>query len=97
MNQDIYLKNNIGSKYFNTKIYEKDKIKINKIINNIFISLDSEKDTFHSLSTKLNLDFKYSDLTKFNKYKSVVLIGIGGSALSAKAILYQNLEILLKL
>ena len=86
MNQDIYLKNNIGSKYFNTKIYEKDKIKINKIINNIFISLDSKKDTFHSLSTKLNLDFKYSDLTKFNKYKSVVLIGIGGSALSAKAI-----------
>ena len=86
MNKDIYLKNNIGPKYFNTKIYEKDKKKINKIINNIFISIDSKKDAFHSLSTKFDFGFKYSDLIKFNKYKSVILIGIGGSALSAKAI-----------
>ena len=86
MNKDIYLKNNIGPKYFNTKIYEKDKKKINKIIKNIFISIDSKKDAFHSLSTKFDFGFKYSDLIKFNKYKSVILIGIGGSALSAKAI-----------
>ena len=86
MSKNIYLKNNIGSNYFNKFLYSKDKKKIKKIINNIFSSLSEKKDTFHSLSKKLNLNFKYSELLKFNKYKSVILIGIGGSVLGAEAI-----------
>ena len=86
MSKNIYLKNNIGSNYFNKFLYSKDKKKIKKIINNIFSSLSEKKDTFHSLSKKFNLNFKYSELLKFNKYKSVILIGMGGSALGAKAL-----------
>ena len=86
MSKNIYLKNNINSRYFNKSIYLKDKIKINKIINNIFISLDNSKDTFHSLSKKFNFKFKHSQLIKFNKYKSFIIIGMGGSVLGSKAI-----------
>jgi glucose-6-phosphate isomerase len=86
VSKNIYLKNNINSRYFNKSIYLKDKIKINKIINNIFISLDNSKDTFHSLSKKFNFNFKHSQLIKFNKYKSFIIIGMGGSVLGSKAI-----------
>ena len=86
MSKNIYLKKRINSRYFNKSLYPKDKIKLNKIIDNIFTSLDDKKDIFHSLSKKFNFNFKYSELTRFNKYKFVVLIGIGGSASGAKAI-----------
>ena len=86
MNKNIYLKNSIGSKYFKKKLYKKNKIKLTKIINNISSTLDFKKDVFHSLSKKFNLNFKRSELLKFNKYKSVILIGIGGSVLGAEAI-----------
>ena len=86
MKKNIYLKNNINQSYFNKDIYSTDKIKIKKIINNIFTSLNKKQDSFHSLSQKFNFNFKRSQLIKFNKYKTVILIGMGGSALGAKAL-----------
>jgi glucose-6-phosphate isomerase len=86
VSKNIYLKNSIGSSYFKKKLYSKNKIKLNKIINNIYTSLDERKDTFHSLSKKFNFNFKNSELLKFNKYRSVILIGMGGSTLGAQAI-----------
>ena len=86
MSKNINLKNNIGQKYFNKTEYSKDKIKINEIINNIFISLNSKKDALNSLSKKFELNFKHSQLIKFNKHKSVILIGMGGSTLGAQAL-----------
>ena len=86
MSKNLYLKNSISQNYFNKKTYSKDKIKLNKIINNISISLDDKKDAFHSLSKKFNFNFQHSDLLKFNKYKSIILIGMGGSALGAEAL-----------
>ena len=86
MSKNINLKNNISLSYFNRSLYLKDKIKLNKIINNILISLDNKKDTFHPFSKKFIFNFKNSELKKFNKYKSVILIGIGGSVLGAEAI-----------
>jgi glucose-6-phosphate isomerase len=86
VSKNINLKNNISLSYFNRSLYLKDKIKLNKIINNILISLDNKKDTFHPFSKKFIFNFKNSELKKFNKYKSVILIGIGGSVLGAEAI-----------
>ena len=86
MSKNIHLKNNIGTSYFNKKIYSKDKKKIKKIIDNIFISLDGKKNSYHSLSKKFNFNFKHSQLIKFNKYKFIILIGMGGSSLGAKAL-----------
>jgi len=86
VSKNIYSKSNISSSYFNKKVLLKDKKKINRIIDNIFISLDKKKDVFYTLSKKFNLSFNYSQFEKFNKYKSVILIGMGGSILGAEAL-----------
>ena len=86
MSKNIFLKNSIYKEYFKKNLYLKDKIKLNKIIKNIFNSLDGKKDTLHILSKKLKLNLNKSELKKFNNYKSVILIGMGGSALGAQAI-----------
>jgi glucose-6-phosphate isomerase len=86
VSKNIYLKNSISRSYFNKSLYTKDKIKLNKIINKILVSLDENNDAIHSLSKKFNLNFRTSELIKFNKFKSIILIGMGGSALGAEAI-----------
>jgi glucose-6-phosphate isomerase len=86
VSKNIHLKESISSKYFKKNLYKKDKIKLNGIVNNIFNLLDSKKDALHPLSKKFNLNYKNSKLVKFNKYEYVVLIGMGGSILGAKAI-----------
>ena len=86
MKKNINLKNVIGSRYFSKSFFKKDKAKLNKIINSILYSLDSKQDIFHSFSKSFNFNFKYSELKKFKKYKSIILIGMGGSSLGAEAI-----------
>ena len=86
MRKNIYLKKNISLSYFKKSLFSKDKIKLTNIIKNIFTSLDDKKDTFHSFSKKFDINFKILELKKFNNFKSVVIIGMGGSVLGAEAI-----------
>ena len=92
MSKTINLKNRITSPYFNKKFYSKDKKKLSKIVEDILFSLNNKKDTFHLLSKNFDLNFTYSELQKFNKFKSVIIIGMGGSCLGAEAIysFYKN-------
>jgi glucose-6-phosphate isomerase len=75
----------IKNSFFNKK---KNKIENLKKIDLIIKSILSKTDNniFHLLSKKFSLNFKTSNLKKFNKFKSVVVIGMGGSILGAKAI-----------
>ncbi len=91
MNRNILIKNNISKNYFNNNLYINDKKKIIKVIKNIFLNLDRKKNTLHVLSKKFDLNLSYSKLKKFKNLKSVILIGMGGSILGAKAI-YSFLE-----
>ena len=84
--KNLLLENSIDKKYFKINTYSRDKKKISKIIQNIYSSLDQKKDTFHILSEKFNLNFDKSICKIFLKYKSVVVIGMGGSVLGAQAI-----------
>ena len=84
--ENFLLENNISKSYFKKKLYVKDRTKLNRTIKNIYNNLDSEKDTLHILSKKFTLDFKEYNLKKFKKYKSIVLIGMGGSILGAHSI-----------
>ena len=84
--KDLFLENNINKTYFKNKLYLKDKLRLEKIIKDIYDNLDSEKNTFHLLSKKFILDFNKINLKKFLKYKTVVVIGMGGSVLGANAI-----------
>ena len=85
MSKNIKLKNSIRPGYFKKNLFSRDKIRLNKIINNIFTSLDYKKDAFHLFSKKFNFNFNYSKLVKFDKYKTIILIGMGGSSLGAQA------------
>jgi len=86
VSKNIYLKNSVGVNYFNKNLYSKDKVKLNSIVHKILFSIDNKKDALHLLSKKFYFNFKDSDLTKFKKYKSVVMIGMGGSILGSEAI-----------
>ena len=86
MKKNLDLKNNISKDYFSKSSYSKDKIKLNKIISDIYTSSNKSNSIFNIFHKKFDYNFKYSELLKFTKYKSVILIGMGGSSLGAKAI-----------
>ena len=80
------LENNICKNYYKKNIYQKDKIKVDKFIKDIHSNLDNKKNNFHALSKKFTLEFDKKNFKKFKKYKSVIVIGMGGSVLGAHAI-----------
>ena len=86
MSKNINFKNSLGPIYFNKNLYSSDKAKLKIILKNILLSLNYKKDVFHSFSKNFNFNFKYSEIIKFNKYKSIILVGMGGSVLGAEAI-----------
>jgi glucose-6-phosphate isomerase len=60
--------------------------KFDKIYANIKKDVGNSKKTLNILDKKFKLNFKIKDLRKFKKYKTIALIGMGGSILGAEAI-----------
>ena len=85
-NKKIIYKNFIQKKYLNLKLSRKLNNKYSDILKNIIKNLDITKDTFHSLSRKFNFNFKTKELSKFKKFKTIAIIGMGGSILGSEAI-----------
>ena len=86
MTKNLLIKNSISKNYFKNNLYLGDKIRLNKIIKNIFNRLDDNKNNLHILSKKLDLQLNQRTLKKFSKYKSVIVVGMGGSILGSQAI-----------
>ena len=84
--KNLVIKNSINKKYYKINLLLKDKIRLNKIIKNIYNNLDREKNTFHILSKKFILNFNKTKFAKFKKYEIIIIIGMGGSILGANAI-----------
>jgi len=87
-NKKIIYKNNIQNKYLNLILSRKLNKKYSHILKNIIDNLDNTKNTFHSLSKKFKFNFKTKDLYKFKKFKTIVIIGMGGSILGSEALYY---------
>jgi len=85
-NKKIIYKNNIQKKYLNLKFNHKLNKRYSNILKNIITNLDTTKDAFHSLSDKFKFNFKPKDLYKFKKFKTVAIIGMGGSILGSEAL-----------
>ncbi|MDC3104397.1 glucose-6-phosphate isomerase [Candidatus Pelagibacter bacterium] len=85
-NKKIIYKNFIQKNHLNSNLYNNLKKKFNKNFLSISQNQYIEKDVFHSLSKKFKFSFNVKDLKKFKKYKTVVLIGMGGSILGTEAI-----------
>ena len=73
--KNLILENNITKNYFKNNLYKKDKIKLNKLLKDIYNNLDNRKDTFHFLSRKFILKVNKDTLKKFEKYKSIIQYG----------------------
>ena len=83
---NLVYKNFIQSDYLKKKFNNKLNFSFSKIVEEINKNIDVKKDTFNLLSKYLKFNFNLKDLNKFKKYKSVVMIGMGGSILGAESL-----------
>ena len=82
----IIYKNFIQKKYLKVKLSKKLNKNFEKIIKNITLNLDNDKNIFHTLSKNFKLNFKLNDISKFKKFNNIAVIGMGGSILGVSAI-----------
>ena len=88
---NLNIKNNINLKKINNNFSKKIFEDFHDIFLNIKRDLQSENKTLSVLKKKFSFNFKISQLKKFTKYKTIVIIGMGGSILGTEAI-YNFLE-----
>ena len=91
ISNNLILKNNINLKKLKGVLSKK----FEKIFLNIEVDIENNKKTINILSNKFKFNFKTKDLKKFKKFKTIALIGMGGSILGAEAI-YNFLQKKLK-
>ena len=83
---NILFYSEIKIKSTNPSLLNKKKKNIEKNLDKIINNIKTKKNFYHSLSKKFKFNFKKKDLKKYQKYKTIVIIGMGGSVLGAKAI-----------
>ena len=81
MRNNLYLKNSISQKELNASSLINSSKKFEKIFLEIKSDVSKENKTLNVLSRKFSFNFKIKDLKKFNKYKKIAIIGMGGSIL----------------
>ncbi len=88
MKKNIIYKNFIHKKHLSSKLNNDLKKDFSNVIQKIKKNIKIPRDVFFSLNHKFNYSFNFKDLNKFKKFKTVVIIGMGGSILGPKAIYY---------
>tara|TARA_A100001011_G_C14267139_1_gene825211 strand:+ start:132 stop:1337 length:1206 start_codon:yes stop_codon:yes gene_type:complete len=83
----LYLKNSLQKKNIKKNL-SKDFL---KFFNELNSEIKNNNKTLNVLNKEFKLNFKLKDLKKFKKYKTIAIIGMGGSILGAEAI-YNFLE-----
>ena len=88
INKNIIFQNFIPKDLLNKKTEKKLKNDFESIRKNILNNLKNEKSFYSLFSDKFKLNFKIKDLDKFKKFKTIAILGMGGSILGSEAI-YQ--------
>ena len=85
-NINLLLKNNIKLK--NLKVGSSKVLlkKFDRIFLEISKDIKQSKKTINVLDNKFKFNFEIKDLERFKKFKTIALIGMGGSILGAEAI-----------
>ncbi len=86
---NVIYKNFIFKKYFNSRYQNSLKSKYSSILDKIIFNLDSSNNTLHSLSKEFRFNFKNHNLKRFRIFKTIVVIGMGGSILGSKSIYFS--------
>ncbi len=87
--KNLNIINNIQNEYFNNSLIKKLIKKNKKLEKKIFENINSENQTLNVLSRKYKFNFKIKELKKFLKFKTVAIIGMGGSILGSKSMYYM--------
>ena len=86
MIKNLLTSNNIQDKHLDKNVLKNLTKKFNKIIELINSDINYPEKTVNVLSKNFKFNFKNKDLQKFKKYKTIAIIGMGGSILGAEAI-----------
>ena len=84
-------KNFIQKEHIIKKLERKLFNKFEKIFYEIKRNLNNQTKIYNVLSKEYKFDFNLKDLKKFEKYNSIVIIGMGGSILGTNSI-YEFLK-----
>ena len=84
--KDLLTINNIQNKHLKKSLLRKYSKKYKKIISDVSFEIKNNNETLNILSKNFNFNFKIDDLNDFKKFKTIALIGMGGSILGAEAI-----------
>ena len=86
MSNNIFLKEHILSKKFEKKTLKFFSKKFDKIFFEIKSDLKNPKKTLNVLADNFKFNFNKKDLKKFKNFRSIAIIGMGGSILGVEAI-----------
>ena len=78
--------NNIQKKNLDSKSIKKFTKLFPKILSKLFTDINSSKKTLNILNRKFNFNFEFKDLEKFKSFKTIAIIGMGGSILGSEAV-----------
>ena len=88
---NLEIKDYIQKSHLNLKVGKKLHSKYKKVFYQINNKLKTPNQFFYLFNKNYKLSTKISDLKKFRKFNTVVLIGMGGSILGSEAI-YEYLK-----
>ena len=83
---NLSLRNHIQKKYLNSKSFKKLSFNFKKVISEIHRDINNNQQTLNILNKNFKFNFSVNNLKKFNKFKTITVIGMGGSILGAEAI-----------
>ena len=90
-NQNLVIRNYFFNKDIDNAYLSKISKKLKKSVQQINLEINNRNKNLNILRDKLSLNFNFNELKKFKKFKSIVIIGMGGSILGIEAI-FQFLE-----
>ena len=83
---NLYTINNIPKKYLRKNSSKKTTRVIEKLIKDIINEINNPKKTLNVLNKKFIFNFQQNNLKSFKQFKTIALLGMGGSILGAEAI-----------
>jgi len=86
ISKDLQIKDNIISKKLRINLTKQLSKKFDKIFLEVKNDVKNTHKTLNVLNKNYKFNFNIKDLKKFKKFKSIVIIGMGGSILGANAI-----------
>ena len=84
--KNLIYTDNIPNKFINRNKKNLLSRRFNKIFKELKSEIDNPSKTLNVLNKNFNFNFNIKKLTKFKKFKTIVLVGMGGSILGSEAI-----------